>query len=82
MLAARTDDECGAPDSESDAKCSACGTEFTSSSWTRLDLSMLIASREIRELVLGWPDDVCVEVRVCSRCQREIAMKRRTSSIG
>lgn len=66
--------------SESAARCSACGTGFTNSAWTTLELSTLVAPREIRELVLGWPDDVCVEVRVCSCCHGLIAMKRSTVS--
>jgi hypothetical protein len=72
----------GPPKSEGAAKCRACGTEFTNSAWTKLDLSMLIAPGEIHQLVLGWPDDVCVEVRVCSRCQGQIPMKRKSTSIG
>ena len=72
----------GQPESERAAKCSACGTGFTNSAWAGLDLSTLIAPPEIRELVLGWPDDVCVEVRVCSRCHGPIAMKRRKTAIG
>jgi hypothetical protein len=70
------------PESESAVKCSACGTRFTSSAWARLDLSTLIGPPEIRELVVGWPDDVCVEVRVCSRCHGSIAKKQRRTSIG
>ena len=72
----------GLPESESVAKCSVCGSGFTSAVWARLDLSTLIAAPEVRELVLGWPGDVCIEVRVCSRCHGLIAMKRRSRSIG
>jgi hypothetical protein len=64
------------PELASAAKCSACGTGFTSAAWTRLSLSTVMGPREIREIVLGWPDDVCVEVRVCSGCRGLIAAKR------
>jgi len=70
----------GPAELESAAKCKACGTGFTNSAWTRLDLSTRIAPRKLRELVLGWPDDVCVEVRICSRCRGLIPMKRSTAS--
>jgi hypothetical protein len=72
----------GPPESEGAAQCGACGTEFTNSAWTKLDVSTLIAPEEIHLLVLGWPDDVCVEVRVCSRCQGLIPVKRKRTSIG
>jgi hypothetical protein len=72
----------GQPESERAAKCSACGTGFTSSAWAQRDLSTIIAPREIRELVLGWPDDVRVEVRVCSCCHGPIAMKQQRTSFG
>ena len=72
----------GPPESESAAKCRACGTVFTNSAWTRLGLSTLIAPAEIHQLVLGWPDDVCIEVRVCSRCEGLIPQKRRRTPIG
>jgi hypothetical protein len=56
--------------------CRACGALYAEESWTRLVVSALVEASEIRRLVRGWPEGLCVEVRSCQRCATPIAVKR------
>jgi hypothetical protein len=56
--------------------CSACGQTHAEATWRGLPLRERIEAMDVRRLVSGWPDGLCVEVRGCSRCGKSIAAKR------
>jgi len=53
----------------------ACGAAYREGGWCSLVLAETLEPLAVRESVLGWPDDICIEVRVC-RCGERIALKR------
>jgi|HubBroStandDraft_4_1064222.scaffolds.fasta_scaffold617031_1 hypothetical protein len=55
--------------------CHACGAAYREGVWCSLVLAETLEPLAVRESVLGWPDDICIEVRVC-RCGERIALKR------
>lgn len=59
------------------ATCAGCGVSFDDAAWATLALAERIEARDVRRLLLEWPDDLCVEVRRCPRCGRLMASKRR-----
>jgi hypothetical protein len=57
--------------------CSDCGARYGEDVWAQLVLSERIHADEIRDLILGWPEEHVVEIRVC-RCGQAIAARRTT----
>jgi hypothetical protein len=56
--------------------CRACGIAHPEERWATLALKECIAPSEVGRLLRGWPNDVCIEVRLCDRCEGMIAAKR------
>lgn len=56
--------------------CGGCGSKYGDEAWSGLRLSQRIEAVEVRRHVLEWPDDLAVEVRVCSKCAALIARKQ------
>lgn len=56
-------------------RCSACRVTYDDLSWGSLALFERLEPPKLEQLILEWPNDTCVEVRVC-RCGRPIAAKR------
>ncbi len=46
--------------------------------WDALPLVERIAGTEIGRLMLGWPEDASIEVRLCSKCARTVTARRGT----
>jgi hypothetical protein len=59
--------------------CSSCSASYAETEWVSLQVSERIAPRDVRRLVLDWPEALCVEVRRCGRCGHAIAAKRLVS---
>jgi hypothetical protein len=55
--------------------CSRCGAGHDLDAWNALALSHRIEPVEVRRLVSDWPDDRCIEVRVCGSCASLIAVR-------
>jgi hypothetical protein len=66
--------------SASNLACFVCGTSYRDEQWRGLRLFDRISAREVRRLVLNWPESLCVEVRLCRTCGRTIAAKRESPS--
>jgi hypothetical protein len=60
--------------------CSACGASYSEGEWVALEVSERLGPRELRRLVLDWPEAVCIEVRRCTSCGHPIAAKRAVPS--
>jgi hypothetical protein len=60
--------------------CSVCGASYPDEQWRRLRLFDRIDEREVRRLVLNWPESLCVEVRFCGGCGHTMAAKRQSES--
>jgi hypothetical protein len=58
--------------------CSSCGTRFDEPAWSELPLVERIEPRKVRLGLRDWPLDLCIEVRACRRCGREIARGSRS----
>jgi hypothetical protein len=56
-------------------RCSRCGASYSSMEWASLHLSERIDGSEVRRALLDWPESVCIEVRRCRGCGRDIAAK-------
>ena len=56
--------------------CGACGSRFDRGAWDLLVLVARLEPDEVRRVMLGWPDDLCIEVRRCRCCSRDIPAKR------
>ena len=46
-----------------DHRCSACGASYADEQWPSLALLRRIGPAEVRRLLIGWPDAVCVRTR-------------------
>ena len=55
--------------------CRACGAGHGERAWRSLVLAETLEPRAVSANILGWPEDTCIEVRVC-RCGARIAVKR------
>jgi len=55
--------------------CQACRTGYGEGAWCSLALAETLDPLAVSQNVLGWPDDLCIEVRFC-RCGAPIAAKR------
>jgi hypothetical protein len=49
-------------------RCSKCGALYSRAAWSVLTLFERLLPSNLRSAVLGWPDDCCIEVRVCVIC--------------
>jgi hypothetical protein len=56
--------------------CNACRARFDRSAWASLALVRRIEPVEVRRLMRDWPLELCIEIRRCPRCAREIPAKR------
>ena len=56
--------------------CVTCGSVYAETEWQSLRVAQRIAADEVRHIVLDWPAELCVEVRLCGRCGRAMAAKR------
>jgi hypothetical protein len=63
-------------------KCSACGSLFDRQAWVLLVLVERIDPAKVRRMLLHWPDELCIEVRRCGGCARQIAAKRNAPQHG
>lgn len=63
-------------------KCPHCQAIYPEEEWSRLEMSERIAPEDVQRLVRGWPEALCIEVRRCGRCGRNVAAKRETSPAG
>jgi hypothetical protein len=59
----------------SEFSCTKCGAKYGSDAWESLVLSHRIEGAELHQNVVGWPDDVCIEVRICRTCAVPFAKK-------
>jgi len=55
--------------------CSVCSASYPDEEWRRLRLFDRIDAREVRRVVLNWPESLCVEVRFCRGCGHTMAAK-------
>lgn len=49
--------------------CSRCGSVYKSAAWPLLSLAHVLGPEDVGRVVLGWPSDEVVEVRVCTTCR-------------
>ena len=56
--------------------CTKCGSHYENEAWATLTLSHRIEGAELRQHVVGWPEEMVVEVRLCASCSSPIAAKR------
>jgi hypothetical protein len=63
--------------------CHTCGADYGEGAWCGLVLAETLEPLAVSERVLGWPDDICIEVRACP-CGARIAVKRpwKAGSLG
>ena len=61
-------------------ECKHCRAGYIQTDWSRLALVGRLEPREVARNTIGWPVDMCIEVRVCSRCGHTIATRRCWSS--
>jgi hypothetical protein len=66
----------GKSDGRAAPACGTCGTTYGDAAWTNLELVQRILPDEMARLILDWPAELLIEVRVCAGCSRPIAAKR------
>jgi hypothetical protein len=59
-----------------DVTCAGCGARFDGHAWAELSIADRIEPAELRRIMLGWPENFCIEVRRCPGCGREIPVRR------
>ncbi|HEY8038434.1 MAG TPA: hypothetical protein VIF15_01520 [Polyangiaceae bacterium] len=59
------------------ARCWRCGVEHGAAAWATLEVVERVAPADVQRLVLNWPKDLGIEVRVCVPCGARIARKLR-----
>jgi hypothetical protein len=57
--------------------CGGCGTRIAGNTWAALPLAERIAPADVRRVLTDWPEELCIEVRCCGQCGREISRTRR-----
>lgn len=62
-------------------RCGGCGTRYHDDGWRELLTVEQLEAPEVRRFARNWPDDVCVEVRLCARCGVPIAVKMPRSAL-
>jgi hypothetical protein len=64
------------PDESSHVTCHACGARFGRKAWSMLALVERIEPNEVKGMLVDWPNEHCIEIRLCRRCAREVPAKR------
>jgi len=54
-------------------RCGACSAQFSYAVWRKLTLVERVSAGEVRRAIVPWPDGMCIEIRRCARCNKELA---------
>lgn len=59
-------------------RCARCGHACPADAWRAQPTQRTLTREDLAGCVVGWPEDVVVEVRVCTSCGWAIARRRRS----
>ena len=62
-------------------RCGACGHVLSERAWRSQAPAHTLSVRDLRDVVVAWPEGAVIEVRACPQCGRGIARMVRKASL-
>ena len=68
------------PEDTKSIRCGVCSAQFSHAVWRGLTLVERVSEGEVKRALAPWPDGMCIEIRRCTRCNKELARTGRSAT--